>query len=154
MGSLNRVQLIGRLGRDPEVRNTASSVVANFSLATSERFKDRDGNQQEKTEWHKVVAWGKLAELARDYLTSGREVYVEGSIESREYTDKEGNKRTSYEIKARELVFLGSAKDQGSERSQGGGRGYNDKGTGSKPSGRAPARDPDPAGFDDDDIPF
>lgn len=157
MGSLNRVQLIGRLGRDPEVRNTASSVVANFSLATSERFKDRDGNQQEKTEWHKVVAWGKLAELARDYLTSGREVYVEGSIESREWTDKEGAKRTTVEIKARELVFLGSAKDQGSEKSQGGGRGYNDKGTSAPTSRRtpAPARqpDPDPDGFDDD-IPF
>ena len=147
MGSLNRVQIIGRLGRDPDVRNTAGgSTVANFTIATSERFKDRDGNQQEKTEWHRVTCWGRLAELARDYLAKGREVYVEGSLETREWTDKDGNNRTTTEIKAREIVFLGSAKDQGGERggSSGGG--------GQRDERRAT---PAPAADDfDDDIPF
>jgi len=113
MGSINKVILIGHLGADPEVRYTAGgSAVANLRIATTERFKDRDGNQQEKTEWHRVVVWGQQAEHCGQYLTKGRQVYIEGSIETREWTDKEGTKRYTTEIKARSVVFLGSGDGQ------------------------------------------
>lgn len=114
MGSINKVILIGNLGADPEVRYTASGqAVANMRLATTEKYKDRDGNLQEKTEWHRVVAWGKQAELARDYLRRGRQIYVEGSLQTREYTDKDGIKRYSTEVRSNQIVFLGPREGAG-----------------------------------------
>ena len=94
MSSLNKVMLIGRLGKDPEIRYTPDgSPVANFSLATSENFTDKSGTRQERTEWHNIVAWSKLAELSKRYLAKGRQVYIEGRIRTREWNDKDGIKR-------------------------------------------------------------
>jgi len=107
--SLNKALLIGHLGKDPEIRYTADgSPVANFSLATNEFWVDKNGTRQERTEWHNIVAWTKLAELAKRYLTKGRQVYVEGRIRTREWDDREGNKRRTTEIVASTLVLLGS----------------------------------------------
>jgi single-strand DNA-binding protein len=111
-GSVNKVILIGRLGKDPELKYTPSGApVAKFSLATDEVFKDRSGEQQKHTEWHNIVAWNKLAEICSEYLTKGKQVYVEGSIRSRQWQDQSGNKRTAYEIVARQLTMLGSRAD-------------------------------------------
>jgi len=108
MASLNKVQLIGRLGRDPEVRYTqAGKSVANFSIATSERWKDKSGTMQERTEWVNIVAWEKLAEICGEHLAKGRLVYVEGKLQTREYQDKDGNARKTTEIVARDVQFLG-----------------------------------------------
>ena len=118
-GSVNKVILIGRVGRDPEVRYIPSGApVATFSVATDESFKSKTGEQQQHTEWHKVVAWNKLAEICGEYLTKGKLVYIEGSIRSRQWEDQSGNKRTSYEIIARNMQMLGSRSD--SERAAAG----------------------------------
>src|SRR5882757_6721229 len=99
--SVNKVILVGRLGRDPETRFTSGGqAVANFSLATDETYKDRNGERQKRTEWHKIVVWGKQAEIAQQYLKKGSQIFVEGRIQSREWQDKEGQKRTSFEIVA------------------------------------------------------
>lgn len=118
-GTVNRVILIGRLGRDPELKYTPSGTpVAKFSLATDESTKDRNtGETQSRTEWHNIVAWNKLAEICGEYLTKGKLVYIEGSIRSRQWQDQSGNKRTSYEIIARNMQMLGSKGD--SERMPG-----------------------------------
>ena len=109
MSSLNKVMLIGRLGKDPEIRYTPDgSPVANFSLATSEFWTDKGGTRQERTEWHNIVAWNKLADLAKRYLVKGRQVYIEGRIRTRDWDDKDGNKRRTTEIIANQLVLLGS----------------------------------------------
>lgn len=106
--SVNRVMLVGRLGRDPETRYTGSGqAVANFSLATDESYKDRNGERQKRTEWHKIVVWGKQAEIAQQYLKKGSLVFIEGRIQSREWQDKEGQKRTSFEIVANNFRMLG-----------------------------------------------
>jgi len=111
-GSVNKVILVGRLGRDPEVKYTPSGApVAKFSVATDEVFKDRSGEQQKRTEWHNIVAWNKLAEICGQYLTKGKQVYIEGSIRSRQWEDQAGNKRTSYEIIASRMQMLGSRAD-------------------------------------------
>ncbi len=112
-GSVNKVILIGRLGKDPELKYTPSGVpVANFSIATDEVFKDRTGEQQKRTEWHNIVAWSKLAEICGEYLTKGKQVYIEGSIRSRQWEDKQtGAKRTAYEIVAQKMTMLGSKAD-------------------------------------------
>ena len=108
--SLNRVQLIGNLTRDPELRYTADGVpVATFNVATSETYKDKSGSKQEKTEWHRVVAWRKLGEIAGEYLKKGKLVYIEGKIQSRDYEGKDGIKRKTFEIIASEMKMLGSA---------------------------------------------
>lgn len=110
--SINKVILIGRLGKDPEVKYTPSGApVAKFSLATDEVFKDRAGEQQRRTEWHNIVAWNKLAEICGEYLTKGKQVYIEGSIRSRQWEDQSGNKRTAYDIVARDMKMLGSKAD-------------------------------------------
>jgi len=122
MLGINKVILIGNLGKDPEVRYTpAGKAVANFSLATTERWTDRDGQRQDKVEWHTVVAWGKLGELAGQYLKKGRPVYVEGKIATRSWDDKDGSKHYKTEIVANQLVFLGSNDRQGQDDGQ-----YND----------------------------
>jgi single-strand DNA-binding protein len=107
--SVNKVILVGNLGRDPETKYTsAGQAVCKFSLATSESFKDRNGERQKRTEWHKIVVWGKQAEIAQQYLKKGAQIYLEGRIQSSEWTDKEGQKRTSYDIVASNFRMLGS----------------------------------------------
>ena len=135
---VNKVLLIGNLGKDPEVRFTPNGrALAKFPVATSERWTDQEGNKQERTEWHNVVVWGKQAETCGQYLAKGRQVFVEGSIRSRQYDDKDGNKRYITEIVARDVRFLG-----------GGGRGPQEPAVSVPPGEDA---GPGPA---DDDIPF
>jgi single-strand DNA-binding protein len=111
---INKAILVGNLGQDPEIRYTNSgTAVANFSIATTERWKDKNtGEMQDKTEWHKIVAWGKLGEICGEYLSKGRQVYIEGKIQTRQWEDKDGNKRYSTEIVANEMKMLGF-KDSG-----------------------------------------
>jgi single-strand DNA-binding protein len=107
--SLNKVMLIGRLGQDPELKYTPSgAAVCNFSIATSESWTDKSGQKQEKTEWHRVVVWGKLAELCNQYLGKGRQAFVEGKLQTRSWDDKEGQKRYTTEIMANTVQFLDS----------------------------------------------
>jgi single-strand DNA-binding protein len=153
-GSVNKVILIGRLGKDPEVKYLPSGApVAKFTLATDESFKDRTGEQQKHTEWHNIVAWNKLAEICGEYLTKGKQVYIEGSIRSRQYEDQAGNKRTSYEIVARTMQMLGSRAD--SERMAASGM---ERATPARPSPAAPPpAEPAPPAepeISDEDIPF
>lgn len=139
MSSVNKVILLGRLGSDPEIKFTTSGQgVCNFSLATSERWKDKQGQPQERTEWHRVVAWGKLAELCAEYLAKGRQVYIEGSLQTREW-EKDGVKRYTTEIKARDVTFLGGKSEGGEGQQQ--KRGQSDFDYGAPP-------------VDDDGVPF
>ena len=115
MASLNKILLIGHLGKDPEVRYTQEgAAVASFSLATSDNFTDKSGSRQERTEWHNVKAFGKLADICKQYLAKGKQVYIEGRIQSREYTDREGIKRRITEVVANQMIMLGS-RSQGAE---------------------------------------
>jgi single-strand DNA-binding protein len=117
--SVNRSILVGNCGKDPELRYTPSGVaVCTFSLATSERYKDKSGEQVEKTEWHNIVIWRGLAEIAGKYLAKGKQVYLEGKIQTRSYDDRDGNKRYITEIVVDQMQMLGRAGDEG-----GGGRG-------------------------------
>jgi len=110
---MNKVLLLGRLGNDPEVRYTTNGgAVANFNLATNESWTDKSGQKQERTEWHRVVVWGKLGELCGQYLTKGRQASLEGKLQTREWTDKEGNKRYTTEIVAQNVQFLGGPGDR------------------------------------------
>ncbi len=153
---INKVILIGNLGRDPETRSTSNgSMIANVTVATSEQWKDRNtGEQRESTEWHRVVFFGRLAEIVDQYLRKGSQVYVEGRLQTRKWQDKDGQDRWSTEIVASEMQMLGSS--GGSDRSTGsGGRDTGDWGraparkTGTSNTGWVPgAEDPD------DDIPF
>jgi single-strand DNA-binding protein len=119
--SVNKVILVGNLGRDPETRYTGGGqAVANFSVATSETYKDKNGEKQKRTEWHKIVVWGKLAEIAQQYLKKGSLIFIEGRIQSREWQDKVGQKRTSFEIVASNFRMLGSRAD-GAAAGGGGG---------------------------------
>jgi single-strand DNA-binding protein len=121
MASINKVILIGNLGRDPELRYTQSGqAVANFSLATTDRFSNREGERQERTEWHRVTVWGKTAENCAQYLNKGRSVYVEGRLQTREWEDKEGQKRRTTEVIAQTVQFLGG-RGQSSGAPAGGG---------------------------------
>ncbi|HBB70643.1 MAG TPA: single-stranded DNA-binding protein [Geobacter sulfurreducens] len=113
MASLNKVMLIGNLGKDPEVRYTpAGTAVASFSLATTEKFKNRNGEFEEKTEWHNVVLWGRQAEIAGEYLAKGRTVFIEGRLQTRKWQDKEGKDRYTTEIVGEKMQML-SAKGEG-----------------------------------------
>lgn len=148
--SINKVILIGRLGRDPEVRSTPSgATVAKFSIATDEKFTDRSGERQERTEWHNIVAWAKLAEICGQYLKKGKLVYIEGSLRTDSWDDKEtGQKKYRTEIIARDMQMLdrkGDDEGGGGSWSGGGGRSSGSSGSGPAPSG------PD---VDDDDVPF
>lgn len=144
---VNKVILIGNLGNDPEVRYTASgAAVANVSLATSEQWKDREsGEQQERTEWHRVVFFGRIAEVVGEYLRKGSQIYVEGRLQTRKWQDKDGNDKYSTEIVANDMQMLGGGR--------GGGGGSADASSGARNSGAASKQ---PAGGDDfdDDIPF
>jgi single-strand DNA-binding protein len=109
MASVNKAILIGNLGRDPEVRYTPSgTAVANFSLATSENWTNKDGEKQSRTEWHRIEAWGRLGETCGEYLSKGSQVYIEGSIRTDEWEDQEGNKRQTTKIRAWRMQMLGS----------------------------------------------
>jgi single-strand DNA-binding protein len=121
MASVNKVILIGNLGRDPELRYTqGGQAVANFTLATTERFPGKDGERQERTEWHRIVAWARTAELCAQYLSKGRSVYIEGRLQTREWEDKEGQKRRTTEIVAQTVQFLGGRDGAGSGARSGG----------------------------------
>src|SRR5436190_18851452 len=107
-GGVNKVILIGNLGADPEVRFTpGGQAVANFRIATSDSWTDKNGQQQERTEWHRIVVWGKLAELCGEYLKKGRQCYVEGRLQTREWTNKENQKQWTTEVVAQQVTFLG-----------------------------------------------
>ena len=124
MASLNKAMIIGRLGQDPDVRYTQSNTaVANMSIATSERYKDKSGEWKENTEWHRVVAWGRTAEICQEYLKKGSQVYIEGPIQTRKWDDKNGNTRYTTEIKALTMTMLDS---KGSSRGNGGGSSANE----------------------------
>ena len=124
MASVNKVILIGNLGKDPEVRYTqGGQAVCNFSIATSEKWNDKDGATQERTEWHNVTVWGKSAEHCGQYLAKGRSVYVEGRIQSREYQDKEGVTRKAVDIVATNVTFLGGARGDGGDAGGGDAQG-------------------------------
>ena len=173
MASLNKVQIIGNLGRDPEVRYTPNgNAVCNVSVASTRQWKNKEsGEKQEETEWHRVVFYDRLAEIAGEYLKKGRSVYVEGRLKTRKWTDKEGKEQYTTEIVATEMQMLGgregmgggASDDRGGEEYAGGGGGA---GGGAPQRAPAPASRPAPAskpapkpsatGFDnmDDDIPF
>ena len=144
MGSVNKVILVGNLGRDAELRYTPGGApVATLNMATTEVWNDKSGQRQEKTEWHRVVLWGKSAESLSEYLTKGKQIYIEGRLQTRQWDDKDGNKRYTTEIRADRVVLLG-----------GGGRGAPiDRGGAEPMGGHAPqveAAEP----LTDDDIPF
>jgi len=122
MAGVNKVILIGNLGRDPEIRYTqGGQAVANFTLATTESFTTREGKREERTEWHRIVVWGKTAELCTQYLAKGRSVYVEGRLQTREWEDKDGQKRRTTEVVAQTVQFLGGPRGAGAPGTPGGG---------------------------------
>jgi single-strand DNA-binding protein len=142
MASINKVILIGNLGRDPELRYTPGGMaVANLNLATSEAWTDKSGEKKERTEWHRVVVWGKQAEIVNNYLSKGRQVYVEGSLQTRSWDDKQGNKRYTTEIRAMRVLMLG--------RPEGGA-----KGAAPQAEEVEPAAPPAEQEFPEEDIPF
>ena len=145
---LNKVILIGRLGRDPEVRYMPNGeAVCNFSVATSEAWNDRNGQRQERTEWHNITMYRRLAEIAGQYLKKGSQVYLEGKIQTRKYTDKNGVERTAYDIIANEMKMLGGGSDgQQAQSAQ--------AETPTPPTRQAPATPAAPAEDIDDDVPF
>ena len=155
MASVNKVILIGNLGKDPEVRYLPSGdAVANISIATTETWKDKGGEKQEKTEWHRVSMFSKLAEIAGEYLKKGSQVYIEGRLETRKWTDKEGHERYTTEIRADRMQMLGS-RSGGSERMAPPDDEASPRSTAAAPAKKA-AETGKGGGFDDleDDIPF
>ncbi len=123
MGSVNKVILVGNLGRDIEIRYTSGgTAVATLSLATTDVWNDKTGQRQEKTEWHRVVLWGKTAETLQEYLLKGRQIYIEGRLQTRQWDDRDGNKRYTTEIRSDRVVLLG-ARGSGSSTGGGGSRG-------------------------------
>jgi len=156
--SVNKAILVGRLGRDPETRYTGGGqAVANFSVATDETYKDKAGDRQKRTEWHKIVVWGKQAEIAQQYLKKGSLIFIEGRIQSREWQDKEGQKRTSFEIVANNFRMLGGRADGAAAGAgagaMGGGasRSGDDFDSGLHEEPAAPSAGPE---ISDEDIPF
>jgi single-strand DNA-binding protein len=151
MGSVNKVILVGNLGADPELKYTPSNrPVCNLSVATNEVWKDKSGQKQERTEWHRVNVWGDQAENCSKFLAKGRMVYVEGRLQTRSWDDKEGKKRYSTEVVADRVVFLGG-QGQGAEGGAGGGRGKRWGDDAPAPSAADAPSGPPPG---DDDIPF
>ena len=140
MSSLNKVQIIGRLGRDPDTKAMLSGdLVCNLSIATDEVYKDKNGDQQKNTEWHRVVLFKRLAEVADQYLSKGGQVYIEGNIKTRKWKDRDGNDRYTTEIRGQRLIMLGAKGDEQSQVS--------------KPKPAAPAQ-ADGEGVEEDDILF
>lgn len=164
---INKVILVGNLGNDPEVRYSQSgSAITTISVATTENWKDKNGEQQERTEWHRVKFFGRLAEIAGEYLKKGRQVYIEGSLRTEKYTDKSGVEKYSTDIIANEMQMLGSGMGGGEggerpQRSAGGGgasrgsySGGGDRSGGASRGGNAPPPSRNDEPFPDDDIPF
>ncbi|MFO1414414.1 MAG: single-stranded DNA-binding protein [Burkholderiales bacterium] len=166
MASVNKVILLGNLGRDPETRyTTGGDAVTNLNIATSEQWKDKSGEKQERTEWHRVVLFGRQAEIAGEYLKKGRSVYIEGRLQTRKYTDKDGVEKYSTEIVADRMQLIGGARDGGgggdadfgggAPAGGGGGGGMRREsgggGAGGKPAGGGAKKNVDDF---DDDIPF
>ncbi len=167
MASLNKVILIGNLGRDPEVRYTSGGqAVANFTIATNEAWTNKQGQREERTEWHRIVAWGALGERAGEYLKKGKQVYIEGRLQTRKWTDRDGQDRYTTEINAQQLFLLGApSRSEGSDVPEEGraeaGEGRVERAGGGTSRGRsrpAPAQAPtdgdDGMPSNDDDIPF
>jgi single-strand DNA-binding protein len=153
MGSVNKVILVGNLGRDAEVRYTpGGAAVARFSIATTEVWNDKSGQRQERTEWHNIDLWGKQAESLSEYLVKGKQVYVEGRLQTDEYTDKDGVKRKSTKVRCERVVLLGGG---GGGGRSGGGGGY-DRGEGRSAGGAGASSSHDDVSepLTDDDIPF
>ena len=141
-GSVNKVILIGNLGQDPELRYTpGGAAVTNFSVATNEVWKDNDGNKQERTEWHRVVLWRKLAEIAGEYLKKGSKVYIEGRLQTRSWEDKDGSKRYTTEVVADSMTMLDA-------------KGESSGGTSSPPSEASEPPPPESGSDEEDDLPF
>jgi single-strand DNA-binding protein len=162
--SVNKVIIVGRLGQNPEVRYTPSgAAVANFSVATSENWTDKSGQKQEKTEWHRIVVWGKTAENCGQYLAKGRQVYVEGRLQTRQWQDKDGQTKYTTEIQAQTVQFLGGGagagagpndrpmKDSGADQGMGYGGGMNSQYGSSQGNSMNGNMEPS---FTEDDIPF
>jgi single-strand DNA-binding protein len=149
MGSVNKVILVGNLGRDAELRYTpGGAAVATINMATTEVWNDKSGQRQEKTEWHRVVLWGKQAESLTEYLTKGKQVYVEGRLQTRQWDDKDGNKRYTTEIRGDRVVLLGGG-------GGGGGRGQMSRGSSTGDDmGHTPGPEGPSEPLTDDDIPF
>lgn len=154
MGSLNKVMLIGNLGRDAEVKFTPGGIaVATINMATTEQWTDKQGQRQEKTEWHRVVLWGKIAESLQQYLVKGKQIYVEGKLQTNQWEDKDGNKRYTTQVKADRITLLGGNAG-GRSNSTGVRRQQQDDDAG---GGMEPADGYAPGGYDqppEDDIPF
>lgn len=146
--SVNKAILLGNLGKDPELRYTSGGkAVASFSLATSERWASADGSKQESTTWHNIVVWGKLAEVMKQYLSKGQQVYIEGRIANRSYDDKEGNKKYISEVVVTNFSFVGNKGDNK-------GTGGSSDGYSSAPPADMPSDPPSGGGGSDDDLPF
>jgi single-strand DNA-binding protein len=146
MGSVNKVILVGNLGRDAELRYTpGGAAVATLNLATTEVWNDKQNQRQEKTEWHRVILWGKQAETLQEYLTKGKQIYVEGRLQTRQWDDKEGNKRYTTEIKADRITLLGGGR---------GGGGVDRSAGPPMSAGGGGVEEPPMAPITDDDIPF
>jgi single-strand DNA-binding protein len=159
MASVNKVILVGNLGRDPEMRYLPSGeAVANLAIATTDKYKDKSGQMVEQTEWHRVSFFGRTAEVCGQYLKKGSQVYVEGSIRTRKYTDKEGVEKYATEIRGDRMQMLGGRSGGGMADMDDGGFNQSAPAPRSQPRGNAPAAAQRPAssGFDDmdDDIPF
>ncbi len=159
MASVNKVIIIGNLGRDPEVRYTPNgSAVCNIGVATTRNWKAKDsGDKVEETEWHRVVFYDRLAEIAGEYLKKGRSVYVEGRLKTRKWQDKDGAEKYTTEIIAEEMKMLGGREGMGGGADDGGGGGYSERPQpASRPAAAAKAAPKSSTGFDnmDDDIPF
>ena len=138
MASVNKVILLGNLGADPEIRYTPSgTAVANFNLATREQWTNKDGEKEERTEWHRIVAWARLGEICGEYLHKGKQVYIEGRLQTRSWEDRDGNKRYTTEIIAQTMQMLGPPMKEGEARS---------------PEARHPVEEP--VSIPEDDIPF
>lgn len=148
-GSVNKAIILGNLGKDPDIRSTSGGqIVANFSVATNRVFTDRNGQRQEQTEWHNIVAWGRLAEICEQYLKRGDHVYIEGRIQTRSWEDQSGEKRRTTEIVAQEMQMLGSgAPGRGSVGQDDSGAGA-DEYDGSEGGGAGVAEE------EEDDLPF
>lgn len=153
--SVNKVILVGNLGKDPELRYTPSgAAVVNFTVATSERFKDRNGEQQERTEWHNIVAWRNLAEICGKYLHKGKQVYIEGKIQTRSYDDRDGNRRYITEIVADQMQMLGRAGDDAGYQRGGDFNQSRPAQQSSQTGGQQAESYEEPPFNPDDDIPF
>lgn len=151
MASINKALILGNLGADPEVRYTqTNTAIANFNVATTERYRDSNGEMKETTEWHRIVAWGRLAEIAQQYLHKGSPVFIEGSIQTRQWEDKDGQKRYTTEIKALTLQLLGSKSSEAAteDRAQAPGAGA------AKASSKPSVVVNDAFNDMDDDLPF